>query len=412
MSIRMHARTTRARVGWTAGMLLVATAARADVAARSTTGNTEEDNDQGKDSADAMTSSGEAHATSQPALSAVTSKVGDQSSLQNGATASFRDTARIVDGHGAPVRLSFGVAGMVTCASEPGRANFSSARVGGGIVGRDSTTCEARCSDGMPVALNGCGGMALQGRIVNVSVKPDDTPAIPLSPDDLNAVLPGGFPKKIGPGDLKLLRLRAIQIADLINARGFNNGNIKIPAGTRVKVGFDAQFFTLLPTFTVPVPPSGAALIASVGAVVAAQNASFSRGEIKGMGSRSVGQSLAAAASLPGYAVLSATTRGPVPAGMKIVFENSQTEVAVREETACSDGIDNDGDGAADFPADRGCESPFSASENPATPPLDGDEDLIFDSADNCPAVFNPLQEDERGATPGSPPDGIGDACQ
>jgi len=39
------------------------------------------------------------------------------------------------------------------------------------------------------------------------------------------------------------------------------------------------------------------------------------------------------------------------------------------------------------------------------TPPLDSDSDGVFDSADNCPNVFNPNQRDTDG-------DGVGDACQ
>jgi hypothetical protein len=39
------------------------------------------------------------------------------------------------------------------------------------------------------------------------------------------------------------------------------------------------------------------------------------------------------------------------------------------------------------------------------TPPLDGDWDGVFDSADNCPAVYNPNQRDTDG-------NGVGDACQ
>src|SRR6266571_2259 len=39
------------------------------------------------------------------------------------------------------------------------------------------------------------------------------------------------------------------------------------------------------------------------------------------------------------------------------------------------------------------------------TPPLDSDSDGVFDSADNCPNVFNPNQRDVDG-------NGVGDACQ
>ena len=44
--------------------------------------------------------------------------------------------------------------------------------------------------------------------------------------------------------------------------------------------------------------------------------------------------------------------------------------------------------------------------------PVDGDGDGAFDYADDCPYVANPTQSDVGGVGPGSPPDGIGDACQ
>jgi len=150
------------------------------------------------------------------------------------------------------------------------------------------------------------------------------------------------------------------------------------------------------------VPSSGSALVANVNAVAGAIDDSYAKAEIKGSGAEGrlpmlvpgLGVLAVPPPSVPGLIVLSATTQGTVPAGMKVVFEQSQTEVEVRAETQCSDGIDNDGDGFADFPGDRGCESPFSTSENPATLPRDSDDGLVFDSADDCPAVFNPLQED------------------
>ena len=42
----------------------------------------------------------------------------------------------------------------------------------------------------------------------------------------------------------------------------------------------------------------------------------------------------------------------------------------------------------------------------------DTDGDGIPDSSDNCPYTFNPDQKDSGGIGVGSPPDGIGDACQ
>ena len=44
--------------------------------------------------------------------------------------------------------------------------------------------------------------------------------------------------------------------------------------------------------------------------------------------------------------------------------------------------------------------------------PFDADGDVFPFSVDNCPYTSNPAQTDTGGVKPGSPPDGIGDACQ
>ncbi len=77
-------------------------------------------------------------------------------------------------------------------------------------------------------------------------------------------------------------------------------------------------------------------------------------------------------------------------------------------EDECQNGIDDDGDGLIDFPADPGCVSPLDPTE--AGPP-DADGDGVADSADNCPYAPNPTQSDVGGLG-AAPPDGIGDACQ
>jgi formylglycine-generating enzyme required for sulfatase activity len=65
---------------------------------------------------------------------------------------------------------------------------------------------------------------------------------------------------------------------------------------------------------------------------------------------------------------------------------------------ACSNGIDDDGDGLADHPADPGCAGPSDTSEhNPAHPCDDGvdnDGDTLYDLAD--PGCRNPLSPSER----------------
>ena len=56
------------------------------------------------------------------------------------------------------------------------------------------------------------------------------------------------------------------------------------------------------------------------------------------------------------------------------------------ELAACNDGIDNDGDGAIDFPADPGCALG-----------LDNTEEDLCPSGDNCPACGNGLDDDGDG---------------
>lgn len=63
----------------------------------------------------------------------------------------------------------------------------------------------------------------------------------------------------------------------------------------------------------------------------------------------------------------------------------------------CQDGIDNDGDGFSDFPADIGCSDANAYTEDP-------DGDGVDDLVDNCLTDANPLQEDLDG-------DGVGDVC-
>jgi hypothetical protein len=66
---------------------------------------------------------------------------------------------------------------------------------------------------------------------------------------------------------------------------------------------------------------------------------------------------------------------------------------------ACADGLDNDGDGLADFPQDPDCQNADDALEAP-----DSDGDGIADARDNCLAQPNPDQRD-------ADLDGFGSAC-
>lgn len=71
------------------------------------------------------------------------------------------------------------------------------------------------------------------------------------------------------------------------------------------------------------------------------------------------------------------------------------------EDPACNDGVDNDGDGATDFPADAGCPSAAAGTENPRCDDgLDNDGDGLVDLADpQCASVF----DDTEGCGLGGP---------
>ncbi len=75
---------------------------------------------------------------------------------------------------------------------------------------------------------------------------------------------------------------------------------------------------------------------------------------------------------------------------------------------ACSDGIDNDGDGRADYPFDPGCTD--SADDDESAPDSDGDG--VEDPIDNCLHFANASQSDVGGIGASAGADGIGDACQ
>lgn len=75
--------------------------------------------------------------------------------------------------------------------------------------------------------------------------------------------------------------------------------------------------------------------------------------------------------------------------------------LAVIEQPTCDDGLDEDGDGLTDYPADPGCTSPSDSDEREATLTcdngIDDDGDGLSDLAD--PGCDDPTDPDERGST-------------
>jgi hypothetical protein len=107
---------------------------------------------------------------------------------------------------------------------------------------------------------------------------------------------------------------------------------------------------------------------------------------------------------------------------VKLTVTDAQGRVAAQSKTitvtgspppapaACADTLDNDHDGAKDFPADVGCSSTTDNDESnvpepPPPPPLvDIDSDGVPDADDSCPGSPNAGQADLDG-------DRIGDVC-
>jgi Thrombospondin type 3 repeat len=104
---------------------------------------------------------------------------------------------------------------------------------------------------------------------------------------------------------------------------------------------------------------------------------------------------------------------------VKLTVKDAQGRVAAQSQTitvtgsappapaACADTLDNDNDGAKDFPADVGCSSTTDNDESNVPeppPPVDTDADGVPDTADNCVRAANPGQADLDG-------DGQGDVC-
>jgi len=81
---------------------------------------------------------------------------------------------------------------------------------------------------------------------------------------------------------------------------------------------------------------------------------------------------------------------------------------------ACSDGIDNDGDGDVDFPDDSGCDSPEDIDEERAAQCADGvdndgDGDIDFGADPGCSSLIDDTEEGAAACADGVDNDGDGD---
>ncbi|MFN3198695.1 MAG: hypothetical protein ACE366_09835 [Bradymonadia bacterium] len=91
---------------------------------------------------------------------------------------------------------------------------------------------------------------------------------------------------------------------------------------------------------------------------------------------------------------------GPGGAGGEVGGAGGEAPV----ETACNDGVDNDDDGAIDYPDDPGCDAPRDDDETDPVPPacddgLDNDTDGFTDFPED-PGCGSPLDNDETNPPP------------
>ncbi|MGI9431267.1 MAG: hypothetical protein ACR2PQ_03590, partial [Myxococcota bacterium] len=76
------------------------------------------------------------------------------------------------------------------------------------------------------------------------------------------------------------------------------------------------------------------------------------------------------------------------------------------EQKGCDDGVDNDGDGLTDYPADPGCTGAWSVNEDPeCSDGLDNDEDGAIDWPADA-SCTGPDRSDEGAAPPATVPIG------
>ena len=142
---------------------------------------------------------------------------------------------------------------------------------------------------------------------------------------------------------------------------------VDVTIGSRVSRAFVTDF-------TQEIPPQGTAHEAQA-AVGDSGGGLFVR---NGGGSWELGGVLFAIANFNGQPANSAYY-GNLTYAIDLSFYRSAI-LAVTTRPACSDGIDDDGDGLTDFPADPGCKDPTSVLENPGCDDdLDNDGDGTVD---------------------------------
>jgi len=287
---------------------------------------------------------------------------------------------------------------------------------GSTVLERTPSVCTLNCESGLPkLACPVSAGMPerMVARSTPLLVRPNGSVSLRMIRDDFNFLMvnipfesapapTNPFPFFFNPRpDIDRLPTLATTVEDRIFAMGLPR--LGIPIGERVTIGYELETFRRT-TIRITTPPAGQIVDLSTVATVGTRGPKM-RGQgiatVRGSGPLEFpapkldrGQPGSATFGFPLKSALAAVVVPPGvnPANLTLEF-SSGFVFPVSARTECNDGIDNDGDGLTDFPAD--CSDPLAARE---TSVVDSDYDLIADDVDNCPTTFNPFQDIPAGA--------------
>jgi len=319
------------------------------------------------------------------------------------------------------------------CNTLPGRAfnlvsagtTYTVAVEGSTVLERTPSVCDLMCESGLPKLA--CPASAaiperMVARTTPLLVRPNGSLSLRMIRDDFNFLMVdipfefapvasplGSFEPRTDPfpfffnprPDIDKLPTLATDVEARIFAMGLPR--LGIPVGEKVTIGYELETVRRT-TIRIASPPTGQIVDLSAVANVGTRGNTM-RGHgittVRGSGPLEFpapklkpGQPGSATFGFPLKSALASVVvpAGVNPANLTLEF-GSGFVFPVSARTECNDGIDNDGDGLTDFPAD--CSDPLAASE---TSVIDSDYDLIADVADNCPTAFNPFQDIPAGA--------------
>jgi hypothetical protein len=287
---------------------------------------------------------------------------------------------------------------------------------GSTVLERRPSVCNLTCESGLPklaCPVSAAIPERMVARSTPLLVRPNGSISLRMIRDDFNFLMvnipfefaPGAtnpFPFFFNPRpDVDKPPALATPVEDRIFAMGLPR--LGIPIGERVTIGYELETFRRT-TVRITTPPAGQIVDLSTVATVGTRGP-----RMRGLGIATVRGSGPLEFPAPkldrgqpgsatfGFPLKSALASVVVPPGVNptnLTLEFSSGFLfPVSAPTECNDGIDNDGDGLTDFPAD--CSDPLAARE---TSVIDSDFDLIADDVDTCPTVFNPFQDIPAGA--------------